>query len=612
MIKEARIGNGCVIWTRVSTKYQEENGGSLDYQRSLCEDYARSHGLTIKGCYGGKHESAKTPGPMIKGMINAVKKDRGIKYILVSEFDRFSRNSGQALNIFNDLTESGVVIVSAKTGQDTRDKNGFLMASIGLALAQWDNANRVDKFVSGRRDCLLKGVWVEKAPLGYYKEGKSKNTVCRLNETGKLIRQAFLWKLDGCANSDILYRLETRGLKISKQTLHKILTNPFYAGKVQHRLIDNQMVDGVHEPAITYTQFLRVQEILSGRTGKYKHRTDNPSCPLRRHIYCDRDKTPLTFYTRKKKSGKVYGYYKCNQKGCHTNVSASTLHSLYASILDGYNLPSVMSAIVEKAVRQLLKEGNKDMTDSMTLLKKKQTEIEKQIKETKLRYATGQIDSEIFSVAIQELEDRRGKILLELEKCRSNLSNSDKEVGEIVATCCKLSRLWNESDLETKVKLQNLVFPEGIFWNHEKGIYRTPEKTGVFKIIDEISDRYKTKTEAENPASVPCGRRDSNPYALRHQILSLAWLPITTRPQTMVCKDKDKFLFCNIFHGRLSGAFPVAHMPRISVLAEIKAAPALHGVFPCQDKPCPGRRFCEHGLVFCEESAHEKHASSAH
>ena len=27
-----------------------------------------------------------------------------------------------------------------------------------------------------------------------------------------------------------------------------------------------------------------------------------------------------------------------------------------------------------------------------------------------------------------------------------------------------------------------------------------------------------------------CGRRDSNPYALRHQILSLAWLPITTRP----------------------------------------------------------------------------------
>ena len=28
-----------------------------------------------------------------------------------------------------------------------------------------------------------------------------------------------------------------------------------------------------------------------------------------------------------------------------------------------------------------------------------------------------------------------------------------------------------------------------------------------------------------------CERRDSNPYAQRHQILSLAWLPITTRSQ---------------------------------------------------------------------------------
>ena len=29
-----------------------------------------------------------------------------------------------------------------------------------------------------------------------------------------------------------------------------------------------------------------------------------------------------------------------------------------------------------------------------------------------------------------------------------------------------------------------------------------------------------------------CGRRESNPYASRHQILSLACLPISTRPQT--------------------------------------------------------------------------------
>ena len=31
--------------------------------------------------------------------------------------------------------------------------------------------------------------------------------------------------------------------------------------------------------------------------------------------------------------------------------------------------------------------------------------------------------------------------------------------------------------------------------------------------------------------SFACGQRDSNPHALRHQILSLTWLPITPYPQ---------------------------------------------------------------------------------
>ena len=76
--KNIRSGNNCVIWTRVSTKHQEENGGSLDEQKSKCEEYAKHKNLNIKGYFGGKHESAQTPGPMIKKMIKAVKNDSNI------------------------------------------------------------------------------------------------------------------------------------------------------------------------------------------------------------------------------------------------------------------------------------------------------------------------------------------------------------------------------------------------------------------------------------------------------------------------------------------------------------------------------------------------------
>ena len=39
-----------------------------------------------------------------------------------------------------------------------------------------------------------------------------------------------------------------------------------------------------------------------------------------------------------------------------------------------------------------------------------------------------------------------------------------------------------------------------------------------------------------------CGRRDSNPHALRHQILSLARLPISPRPRYFFIKNDFKGL----------------------------------------------------------------------
>lgn len=120
--------------------------------------------------------------------------------------------------------------------------------------------------------------------------------------------------------------------------------------------------------------------------------------------------------------------------------------------------------------------AKEEMQDSMTLLKRKLSEAERQIHDTKVRYGTGKIDDDIFSVAIQELEDRKGEILLELEKCRNTLSNTESEVSEIVATCCKLGSLWLNADLGTKVKLQNLVFLTEFFGITKKPVIEHPKE----------------------------------------------------------------------------------------------------------------------------------------
>ncbi len=485
----------CFIWTRVSTKNQEENGASLDDQKCRCEKFAKDNGYTIKGYFGGQHESAKTPGKLIKEMISAIKKDKTVKYIIVNQTDRFSRNAGQALNIITELQALGIIIVIARSGTDTSSRSGELMVGIDLILAQWDNGNRTDKFLSGRKHCMNSGVWIGKRPLGYDKKGESINTEYTINATGKLIRKAFVWKLQGEDNFRIMDRLSAMGLDVSKQKLHKILTNPFYAGKIQSKFTDGEIIDGKHPALISWVEFLQVQEILSGRTGVYKVKAETPRFPLKRHIRCAEDGLPLTAYTVKRKN---IDYYKCNRTGCKNNVSAKKLHRLYAELLDSYTIPPMLLEWFSDVVSGIIFEEDSEYKEQLSLLKKQKSELENKLKKCKVSRGMGDIDEDIYTTTVEVIQEKLAKIEVEMAKVKRNLSNLTSTVDEVVATCCKLGCLWSDSELELCQKIQNLLFPSGIFWDKENENYRTIDCNQALSIIQRISGGYKNKNEEKS------------------------------------------------------------------------------------------------------------------
>ena len=524
----------CYIWTRVSTKHQEDNGGSLADQKCKCEKYAKEHGYVIKGYYGGKHESAKTPGVLIKEMITAIKKDKTVNYLIVNQADRFSRNAGQAINIINELKARNIIVVEASTGLDTNTPEGVMMMQFKLSLAQWDNTNRTNKFMSGRKHCVESGVWCGKRPIGYDKTGKSINAKFTINDTGRLIRKAFRWKLEGMDNFRIMEKLSVLGLSVSKQQLHKILTNPFYAGKIRSKLTDGEIIDGQHPAIVSWIDYLQVQEILSGRTGVYKIKLETPRFPLKRHIRCAHDGMPLTAYTVKKKN---IDYYKCNQVGCKTNISAKKLHSLYEELLNTYNMPEALLPVFRKVVEGIIYANDKEQAEELAMLKKRKTELENKLRKCKTKYATDEIDADIYTTTVEDIQAKLAEVEVGLSKVKRNLSNLTNKVNDIVLTCCGLGSLWRDSELELSERIQNLVFPSGILWDKEIGGYRTINENHALVIMSRISDSYKNKKEEnslENSSFLSeCGQRDSNPHASRHQILSLTWLPITPCPQDL-------------------------------------------------------------------------------
>lgn len=141
-----------------------------------------------------------------------------------------------------------------------------------------------------------------------------------VNEVGKKLRKAFLWKAEGVKNEEIISRLRAVRVKMYKQQLTKIFKRPFYCGVINHGLLEGKIVEGNHEKLISKEIFLKVNDIHQSSGGYgVPHKKEQDEVPLKIFIRCDTCNQPFTGYVVKAKG---LWYYKCRTEGCKCNRSA--------------------------------------------------------------------------------------------------------------------------------------------------------------------------------------------------------------------------------------------------------------------------------------------------
>lgn len=478
------------LWTRVSTERQEENNCSLETQERICKEYAATHGITIKKQYGGTHESAKTEGQLYRKMIAEVASDRDINVILVYSFDRFSRAGVEAIMTKFYLKSKGVYVISATQPTDPDSHAGEFMENILFLFNQFENSLRRDKAVTGMTACLQRGEWYGKAPLGYDHKKIGKTHVLTVNDAGRILKKAFLWKAnEGMGDVEIVERLALEGLKIDRKHLNKILHNPFYCGKITHNLLGDEVVEGKQEKLIDEATFNKIQGITHAG---YEHQEETEPFPLKRHVRCSDCGGYLTGYTVKSRGR---DYYKCNKKGCKSNHSTERLHQLYCALLNTYSIPKQLVPILTKVLHKVFREYNQERSTTRTLLLKNKSETEKKLTALKVRFGMCEIDRDIYNATSEHLNDQLTQIHKALQEAERDLSNEQKYIGDVIAMSCKLGTLWQEGDFRTRQKLQNLVYPDGILFDKHLGSYRTENENEVFRIFRSISTSYKVEKE---------------------------------------------------------------------------------------------------------------------
>ncbi len=498
-IERVKIEEGkyAYTYTRVSSKKQFDNNCSIETQMKHIEEYSKKNNIEILGSYGLTYESAKSDERKeFNRMIADAKKNPKVNIIEVYDLDRFSRSGGSAIVIKDELYQEGIHLVSVTQPIDTSSDSGVLMQDIHFIMGKYENLQRKKKCIGGVKEKLEQGICTFRPPIGYSKIKEVTNNkelvYIVINKQGEALRKAFEWKAyDNLANSEILFKLRSEeGLNISKQELSKIFRNPFYKGYIKHKLLGDKLVKATNfEPLVQEELFDLANGVLTAKKYAYQHERINDKYPLKRHVFCGCCDEALTAYTKKDR----YVYYKCNTIGCCNNYSGINLHNQYREMLSSYYVPNNKREAFSAVFKDLFTEWNQTAFNQQKQFKTRITEIDNKIKTAKTRYGCGEIDKDIYDTVIKEFEPQKIDLQQKLEFVQDDLSNYSNMLEYALSMSCKLSGLWKDCDLIRKEKLQDLVFPEGVFYEPNSEVYRTPKINTFFEVIHNETRGYGNK-----------------------------------------------------------------------------------------------------------------------
>lgn len=505
MIQIANKPVRCAIYTRKST---EENlqldYNTLDAQRDSCEAYIKSQQSLGWVCLPEHYDDGGYTGgnmdrPAFQQLMSDVESGK-IDCIAIYKIDRLSRSLMDFAKIMEALERNKVSLVSVTQQFNTTTSMGRLTLNILLSFAHFEreiiSERTRDKMAASRR----KGKWTGGHQLlGYDLKHESGGNCLQVNpkeasqvqeifktylETGSMIETARFLRENGITNK----RYHTKdgtlrgGTHFDKATLHKLLTNVTYLGKVTYR---DQIYDGEHKAIIDTDTFNQVQGMLkrNQRSGG-KYSANKYNALLKGLVRCKHCGCAMIHHYVSKPN-KRYRYYVClkaQKEGWDTCPSPSLpAPELERFIVDQIKVigrdPTVLQDCIETAQAH--------MRDQIEQLKGIREEKQKHIQE--LSKSIGESASqvgfdetatnriELYQQQIKDTQAEMAALNSEIVSIQQQMLNPDELIGNLES----FEPLWDAMGPKQKEKLIHLLIKQVEWDSATDNIFIAFHKTNI-------------------------------------------------------------------------------------------------------------------------------------
>lgn len=482
----------CLIYARVSTKRQVDEGRSIGDQIKICRRYAKDNGYDVEGVFedGGRSATNMRRVALTDTIARCQKKD--IDSLLVFDTDRLARNPTDHLQIKAILKQAGTKIIAVNQpslSEDTPEGNLVDLIVAGINGFQSEITGR--KVLKSMQEKFRDGWYPREAPLGFLNNNigtdKKPERIIEIHpEKGPLIKKAFEMFATGLYGAekinDKLFKMglvTKKGKRVSRAEFARILKNPFYYGFM--RFAGEEKM-GNHKPLITKDLFDQCQKVFLEHN-RGADRSRKFSFIVRGFVRCAicGHKYTAEHHTNKK------SYYHCpsaKHSNKKQNIEVSALEKQVENLFDNLKLPDkFILEIIEKA-KEIIGRSHKKVSEERRILNIRKEKLEQRLHNAEIQFADREIPLEVYQRLSRDAEKEIKDVNDELAKLEVGRKENVLLFERLVQMGNNIGNAYREAPEELKRSYLNL------FWEEIEVKDRKIKKAVPTKLYTELFPDY--------------------------------------------------------------------------------------------------------------------------
>lgn len=491
-----------ICYCRVSSDEQAEKGYSLNHQEEMLRRYCEINHFNIVGFYVEDYSAKTFDRPEWKKIMAYIKQNKNnVDTILCLRWDRFARNQYDAMTVMRALDKLGITVETVEQRLDNTNPDNQLLLSMYLTMPEVENRKNSIRTIEGTRRAKKEGCWTAKPPTGYDRYRDGKNATLRPNKDAPLITEAFERLSTGAYSAEeVRIWLNSKGLKICKQTYLNIIRNHVYMGKIYikpYKKEPAQIVRGLHPAIVSEEVFYLANDVLAGRKRDLKFNVDKTDLyPLKGWLMCPVHGTALTAYGSTGRNKTTYHYYLCTKCGHEQRHRIDDVHKAVEDVLSTIQVNAQTLGLYKKVLEKVFDKEDYARRDETDKVKKEIDKMEQRKSNLQVKFLDGDINAANFTEMMEKLEKDTAMLKNTLIGLQTEMTPFRKYIKHTLPMLENLVEYYKKADGNTKKKILGCIFTEKLII--EKGrVANTPFTIPVQVLLNTVKGFQGSKKKKE-------------------------------------------------------------------------------------------------------------------